>query len=156
MDFDDENESDPNKRQTDLGQLIPAARSVLGSSAIITIAAYGDPTYQNDGPLIQETSVGSALSFVNVMSYAGSDVSTTEGYVTSFAPYLTASMTKSKLLLGVDFDGDQGGPPSAASLQQMATWAKSGGYGGMMVWQVSSAQTSGSGILSGIATDLGL
>jgi GH18 family chitinase len=152
IDFDDENEGgngeDLSQRRTNLIALIKAARNALGPAGLVTISAYGDPSYQGDGDVLKDSGVQSAISLVNVMSYAGDDVNATENYTSSYASVID----KKKILLGVDVGGDMGGPPSAASLKTMGEWVRSNGYGGIMMWtlntdaQTLQAVTSGLGI----------
>jgi hypothetical protein len=142
VDFDDEN-GDVTQRVSDLTTLIPAAAQVAG---LVTYAVYGDTSTGGDGTVLQK--VASSVSLLNVMSYAGSDVSTTEQYVTNYASY----MSKNKTLLGLDYGGDLGGVPSTSALQQMASWVKSSGYGGIMIWEAGSAGSS----MPTVLTDLGM
>jgi hypothetical protein len=41
---------------------------------------------------------------------------------------------------GIDNGGDLGGAPSVSMGQQLATWVKSQGYGGVMMWTIDQGQ----------------
>jgi Glycosyl hydrolases family 18 len=150
IDFDDENEGNHgeslSQRAAHLITLIPAAKNALGPNGIVTISAYGSPDSQQDGTVLQDPTANAALSLVNVMSYAGNDTQTSEGDTSSYAPYIS----KSKIVLGVDVDGDGGGPPSTAALTEMGNWVRTNGYGGLMMWTIATNASNIQAVASGL------
>jgi hypothetical protein len=152
IDFDDENEGNNGEsipqRTEHLITLIPAAKTALGPNGIVTLSAYADPNAQDDGSVLKDPTAASALALINVMSYAGNNTQQSEDWTASYAPLVD----KKKILLGVDVDGDGGGPPSAESLTSMAQWVRTGGYGGLMMWTVRTDAAS----IQAVNTGLGL
>jgi hypothetical protein len=135
VDFDDEEDQDPTTRANVLNQLIPASRQMFTqmgkSNALITLAAYGgNPSDFGDGAVLQQS--GSALSWVNLMAYSP-NLGSIQGLVT---PYDGLIGLNKLVIGGIDLQGDLGGPPSVATAQQLATWVKSKGYGGVMMWTI--------------------
>ena len=148
VDFDDESGTQA-QRVADLETLIPATRAAFAANGIgndlITLAAFDTPTSFGDGTVLAAPGVASALSWVNVMSYAyASAQSDLAAYALVVPP--------ARLMLGSDIDGDVSLAPNA-TLESLAAWVKNNGYGGMMVWTVNDATAAqNQAIESGLTT----
>lgn len=135
VDFDLEHGTTASRVKT-LTTLIVATRSYFISigkpNAVVTYPAWNRPTDYGDDRILENPSVASALSWVNVMSYERANVAKTQSDVAAYG----AIFDKSRLMMGVDIDDTP--HPSVAQLHQLSTWARANGYGGMMAWTVNS------------------
>ena len=140
VDFDLEHGSTASRVKT-LTTLIPATRAYFNANnepnAIVTYTAYNYPTDYGDDQILKNSQVGSALSWVNVMSYnnhadQSAVVSDTESNLTAYGKIFDPA----RLMMGVDIDDRP--IPSDASLATLSAWARSNGFGGMMAWTVNA------------------
>ncbi|MHB8461791.1 MAG: glycoside hydrolase family 18 protein, partial [Vulcanimicrobiaceae bacterium] len=139
VDFDDESGTQATRVAT-LETLIPATRAAFNaaglSNEIITLAAFDTPSSFGDDTLLAAPGVLSSLSWVNVMSYY---YNVAESDMQLFAPLVPPS----QLMLGSDIMSDPGVPLAPdATLESLAGWVKTNGYGGMMLWTVNSIRST--------------
>ncbi len=139
VDFDDESGTQATRVAT-LETLIPATRAALNAaglgSDLITLAAFDTPSSFGDDTLLAAPGVASSLSWVNVMSYY---YNVAENDMQLFASLFPPA----KLMLGSDIMSDPGVPLAPdATLESLAGWVKTNGYGGMMIWTVNSITPS--------------
>jgi len=135
VDFDLEHGSTASRVRT-LTTLIPAARAYFDEigrpDAIVTYPAFNTPGEYGDDQILENASVSSALSWVDVMSYQHGDVAKTESDVAAYG----AIFDRSRIVAGVDIDDKP--IPTNASLGSLAAWVRANGYGGVMAWTVNS------------------
>jgi hypothetical protein len=150
VDFDDESGTQQ-QRNTALATLIPATRTYFDTHGmandIITYAAFETPQTIDDAWVLAQPGVAQALSWINVMSY---DYTQAENDLQLYAQIFD----KHRLMLGNENDG--GAPmPSPQTLQQLAAWVKTNGYGGMMLW-ICNPEVATSAQIQAIEQGLGI
>lgn len=134
IDIDDEySKCTPNDNSLVLA--VTALRSRLGPGRYITKALFNDAAYFT--PTYNGKRAGDLLDYGWEMSYGGSN------YAGRLSPYVSAGMAKSKLSIGIDVNG--------ADQAAAARFVQSGGYGGVMVYNVAKTSQAN---LSALSTTL--
>lgn len=163
VDFDDETEYDIPTRTAHLVSMISAVHQAM-PSALITLAVFDTPDVVGDGQVLSATDpntgapLANDVSWINVMTYLGNDVATTECDVADYVlgvPGYSTPFPASKIMVGTDIAGDPGiAVPTSATLQTLGSIAHRGfttgactnnshpnatvpALGGAMLWYVN-------------------
>ena len=163
VDFDDETETNVATRVAHNVSMISAVHRAM-PNALITMAVFDVPGDVGDGQILSATdpntgkSIGNDVNWINVMTYLGNDLATTECDVADYVLGVVGTSTPfpaAKTLVGTDIGGDSGiAIPTDATLQSLGTIARSGfttgscpnnsnpnatipPLGGVMLWYVN-------------------
>lgn len=171
VDFDDETEYDIPTRIAHLTSMISSVHQAMPST-LITLAVFDTPGAVGDGQVLSATDTNTGkhlandVSWINVMTYLGNDVATTECDVADYVfgiPGYSTPFPASKTMVGTDIGGDPGiAIPTNATLQTLGTIAHRGfttgacpnnshpnasvpPLAGMMLWYVNPPNGSTAG-----------
>jgi hypothetical protein len=163
VDFDDETEYDVPTRVAHLVSMVSAVHQSMPNT-LITLAVFDTPGNVGDGQVLSATDpntgkpIGNDVNWINVMTYLGNDLATTECDVADYVlgvPGYSSPFPAAKTMVGTDIGGDSGiAIPTDATLQALGTMARSGfttgscpnnrnpnatvsPLGGVMLWYVN-------------------
>ncbi len=135
VDFDDETELNTATRTAHLVAMIAAVHQAM-PNALITLAVFDTTQGVGDGTVLSATDpitgepLAGDISWINVMTYLGNDVATTECDVADYVlgvPGYSSPFPASKTLVGTDIAGDPGvAIPTGATLQTLGAFAHHG------------------------------